>query len=67
MQGYGADVIDYVPGDMAGFDARVTFYSLLSVLGHTLQTIPSAPYIHADFKFSGGKVGIAWSGNSRKN
>ena len=33
---------------------------------HTLQTIPAAPYIAADFHRDGGRIGIAWSGNSRK-
>lgn len=65
MQGYGANVVGAVPEDMSKFDARVTFFNIIWTLGHMLQTIPSAPYIKADFKFTGGKIGIAWSGNSR--
>jgi len=69
MRGYGAKVLDHVPGDMTEFDARITFYSLLSVLGHTIETIPNNPYIFPDFWVTEtGKcsVGIAWSGNSRR-
>lgn len=65
MQGYGADVIDYVP-PISDFDARVTFFNSIFTMGYFKDTIPSAPYIKADFKFDGGRMGIAWSGHSRK-
>ena len=65
MHGYGADVIDYVPS-ISDFDARVTFFNSIFTMGYFKDTIPSASYIKADFKFSGGRMGIAWSGNSRK-
>ena len=66
MQGYGADVIDYVPDDISKFDARVTLFNSMHIMGHLLQTIPSAPCLKGDFQFSGRRMGIAWSGNSRQ-
>ena len=66
MQGHGATVVDTVPTDISGFDARVTFFNSIFTMGHSLKTIPSDPYIKSDFKFTGGRMGIAWSGNSQK-
>lgn len=66
LQGYGATIIDYVP-QISEFDARVSFFGSIAIMGYTLQTIPSEPYIKSDFKFNGcKKIGITWSGNSRK-
>lgn len=67
MQGYGADVIDYIP-QISGFDARVTFFNSVHTMGHSLATIPSSPYIKADFNFNDKFkfMGITWSGNARK-
>lgn len=66
FQGHGATILDHVPQDLSDFDARVTLFNSVHTMGHTLGTIPSKPYIKSDFRFSGGKMGIAWSGNSRK-
>jgi tetratricopeptide (TPR) repeat protein len=66
MRGRGVNVVDYVPQDVGKFDARVTLFNSIHVMEHSAQTIPSEPYIKTDFKFSGGRMGIAWSGNSRK-
>lgn len=66
MQGYGATVVGSIPKDVSEFDARVMFFNSIFTLGHSKETIPSAPYIDIDFKFTGGKMGITWSGNSRR-
>ena len=64
FQGYGATVVSNV-SDISNFDARLTFFNSIFMMGHSLQTIPIDPYIKANFNFTGGKMGIAWSGNSR--
>jgi hypothetical protein len=65
MEGHGATIIDSVPIDVTEFGARVTFFNSIFTMGHSLHTIPSEPYVDAKFKFSGGKMGIAWSGHSQ--
>lgn len=63
MEGYGAKVITTIPEDCSMFDAQVATFNSLWMTGCvTQQTIPSQPYIPADFKFGGGKMGITWSG-----
>ena len=63
MEGYGAKVISTVPKDCSVYDARVTTFDSVWMTGCvTQQTIPSQPYIPADFKFGSGKMGITWSG-----
>lgn len=66
MRGHGASVVETVPQDLSKFDARVTFFQSIATMGYTKETIPNKPYIKSNFKFSGGRMGIAWSGNSRK-
>lgn len=66
MQNCGAKIIDSVPADISGFDARVTLFNSIFIMGYSIKTILNKPYIKSDFKFSGGKMGIAWSGYSRK-
>lgn len=66
FQGYGVTVVDTIPLDVSAFDFRVTFFNTVHTMGHTLESIPNAPYIETEFKFSGGRMGITWSGNSRK-
>jgi len=64
FQGYGVRVVSSVPS-ISDFDACTTLFNLIFALGHSLGTIPRDPYIKTDFKFTGSKMGIAWSGNSR--
>jgi len=66
MQNCGAKVVGSVPVDVSGFDARVTFFNSIFIMGYSIENIPSKPYIKSDFKFGGGRMGIAWSGYSRK-
>jgi len=58
----GVKAIDKImPNEIAGFDFRVQLFCVMSVL----KTIPSAPYIATDWRRTGGKVGIAWSGKTQ--
>jgi hypothetical protein len=66
MRGHGANVVDRVPEDGSIFDAHVSMFNSIHIMGYTRETIPNKPYIKVDFKFSGGKMGIAWSGTTRK-
>ncbi len=66
MRNCGAKVISHVPVDVSKFDARVTFFNSIFIMGYSIETIPSAPYIKTEFNFTGEWIGIAWSGYSRK-
>lgn len=65
MEGHGATVIDHVPQDLSGFDARETFFNSIYVMGHSLGSIPSEPYIKVNFDPRPNTMGIVWSGNSQ--
>lgn len=67
MEGHGATVIDRVPDDLSRFDERVAFFNSIFTMGHSKETIPSWPYIKADFKFTGGRMGVCWTGVSRQD
>jgi hypothetical protein len=70
MEGHGATVLGEVPQDCSKFDSRVTMFNSIWMMGCvTPLTIPSKPYIPAEFTFGGKKkkMGIAWSGNTQKN
>jgi len=72
MNGYdGIDVVTAIPGDCSIFDARVTLFNSMWMLGCiTQKTIPSSPYISAEFKLGSSdkkKMGICWSGNAQRN
>jgi hypothetical protein len=52
------------------YDYRVPFFGLMPILRQTLDTIPSAPYLHWPDRYPlpsthKQRVGIAWSGNPR--
>lgn len=66
MSGYGAEVVGSVPLDMSDYEARVTLFNSMWV-GGWHHCIPTDPYVEVDFDFDGGKLGIAWSGNSQQN
>lgn len=66
MRNHGAKVISSVPVDVSEFDARVTFFNSIFTMGYSIENIPNKPYIESKFKFCGGRMGIAWSGYSRK-
>ena len=72
MQDCGATVLGAVPEDCSKYDARVTMFDAIWMMGCTTpQTIPSEPYLVPDgFQFDTGdkkKMGIVWSGNTQKN
>ncbi len=67
FEGYGATVLAGVPPDIdiSKFDARISLFNAIHVMGHDRQTIPSKPYLPQNFDFRGGKMGIVWGGNSQ--
>lgn len=65
FEGYGASIVNRIP-DISQFDARVTLFNSIFTMGHSEKTIPSSSYIPAKFKLTGGKMGIAWSGFTRR-
>lgn len=66
MEEHGVTVVDTVPQEIRGqFDRQVTFFNSIHTMGYSRETVPNLPYIDRGFEFSGGKVGIAWSGNSQ--
>ncbi len=63
MEGFGVKVITTIPEDCSVFDAQMVWFDTLWMSGCvTKLTIPNEPYIPANFKFTGGKMGITWSG-----
>src|SRR5580765_2899655 len=54
------------PKDIPGFDFRLQFFNVLAALKQTSDSIPNAPYIPTQWRQTGGKIGIAWSGSTQK-
>lgn len=52
--------------DISGFDYRLPFFGVMRALNQTVETIPRDPYIKRRFAPVSGRIGIAWSGRSRK-
>jgi hypothetical protein len=62
----GVEVTTKVPADLTAFDVRLPLFCVMRVLRHTVASIPAAPYIAAPWRRTGGKLGIAWSGQTQK-
>lgn len=62
---FGVDVVVAVPTDLTEFDCRLPLFGAMSVLHQTVATIPNAPYIDANWRRTGGKIGIGWAGRTQ--
>lgn len=70
-QQFDIEVVDHVPADLSHFSYRLPFFGVMMALRQTMESIPKAPYIHADFltpmdpKNYTKDVGIVWSGRTQ--
>jgi hypothetical protein len=62
---FSLKIVTKVPGDLTGFDARLSLFDAMRLLDQTLETIPSEPYIRVPLQRCEGKIGIAWSGRTQ--
>lgn len=62
---FGIEVVERVPEDISGYDYRLPFFGVLSALRQTIENIPRASYIEANWDATGNRVGIAWSGRTQ--
>jgi len=66
-QQFGVRVVDKImPDDLSGFDFRLQLFGVMSAL-RTTETFTNAPYIAANWRRTGNRVGIAWSGATQKD
>jgi len=63
---FGVDVIVRLPADFSQYDFRAALFDPMIILGHDRADIPKAPYIKVNWRRDPRKLGIAWSGISRK-
>ena len=73
---FGVETATKVPDDLTGFDARLSLFDTMRVLGQTVETIPAEPYICGTGALGAGGnghatardprcIGIAWSGRTQ--
>lgn len=62
---FGIEVVEKVPDDISGYDYRLPLFGVLSALHQTIENIPRAPYIEANWGATGNRVGITWSGRTQ--
>jgi hypothetical protein len=63
---FGVEVVSGVPADLSQYDSRLPFFSVMSALQQTAETIPNEPYIFRHhWCRSGDKIGVAWSGRTQ--
>jgi tetratricopeptide (TPR) repeat protein len=62
---FDIEVVAKVPKSLNRFDSRLPFFSAMNVLGATVENIPREPYIAANWRRTGGKIGIAWAGRTQ--
>jgi hypothetical protein len=64
-QAFDVEVLTEVPDDLSRFDAKLSLFSAMRVLGESVESIPAAPYIATPLRPRPGHVGIAWSGKTQ--
>lgn len=64
---FNVAVTGHAPRDLDQFDYRCPLFGVMQPLAQTPSTIPDQPYITPQrWRRQGGKIGIAWSGRSRR-
>lgn len=67
VEEFGVNVILELPTDLNyEFDYRCPVFHPLLAFGHTIDDIPRAPYINAEWQREPNTLGICWSGRTQK-